>query len=163
VSEPPIIPGQPPQQPYAPPPPQPAPTKRTPTAKIVLILAGVVIAGLLAVPAVAKFMDVITGDPAGAANSPLRQASVNCGGTGQVADGGTTLILHVIPREAGIGPVTPENLVCVLRELETPAYVTEQIGQTRALDGRQTATWGDFEASWTYHPDNGLNLVIHQR
>jgi hypothetical protein len=51
----------------------------------------------------------------------------------------------------------------VLRELETPAYVTEQIGQTRALDGRQTATWGDFEASWTYHPDNGLNLVIHQR
>ena len=32
----------------------------------------------------------------------------------------------------------------------------------RALDGRQTGTWDDFEASWGYHPDDGINLVIEE-
>jgi hypothetical protein len=32
--------------------------------------------------------------------------------------------------------------------------------KTRALDGRQTASWSFIEASWTYHPDNGLDVII---
>jgi hypothetical protein len=31
---------------------------------------------------------------------------------------------------------------------------------TRALDGMQTASWGNYEASWTYHPDEGLDVVV---
>lgn len=34
---------------------------------------------------------------------------------------------------------------------------------TRALDGRQTARWTGFEASWTYHPDDGINLVLEEK
>ena len=26
--------------------------------------------------------------------------------------------------------------------------------------GRQTDSWESYEASWSYHPDNGLNIVI---
>ena len=53
-----------------------------------------------------------------------------------------------------------EDLACVLLELDTPDSVINRIDSTRALDGRQTGTWEDFSASWGYHPDNGLDIVI---
>ena len=34
------------------------------------------------------------------------------------------------------------------------------IESTRALDGYQQETFGEFSASWTYHPDDGLNMTI---
>ncbi|WP_199183017.1 hypothetical protein [Cryobacterium sp. M25] len=53
-----------------------------------------------------------------------------------------------------------EDLACVLLELDTPDSVINRIDSTRALDGRQTGTWEDYSASWGYHPDNGLDIVI---
>ena len=53
-----------------------------------------------------------------------------------------------------------EDLACVLLELETPDSVINRIDSTRALDGRQTGTWEDYSASWGYHPDSGLDIVI---
>jgi hypothetical protein len=53
-------------------------------------------------------------------------------------------------------------MVCVLQGLEASDSVIARMDNTRALDGRQTGTWGDFEASWGYHPDDGLNLVIEE-
>jgi hypothetical protein len=48
--------------------------------------------------------------------------------------------------------------------LEVPESVLLQISRTRALDGTQDATWTAsndtiIEASWTYHPDSGLNFI----
>ena len=31
---------------------------------------------------------------------------------------------------------------------------------TRAIDGTQEEQWGLYRATWTYHPDQGLNVVI---
>jgi len=95
--------------------------------------------------------------------NPLRQASVSCGHVGELGDNDQTLILDGAGEEAGSGNVDQVAMECVLRELKTPAYVLGQIEQTRALDGQMNATWGGYEATWTYHPDEGLNLVIHQR
>ena len=44
--------------------------------------------------------------------------------------------------------------------LKNPDYVFDLIGTTRALDGRQTESWGKFRATWSYHPDSGLQLLI---
>jgi len=52
------------------------------------------------------------------------------------------------------------DVLCVLDQLEVPDSVNTRIGSTRALDGRQTATWNDFDASWGYHPDSGLDIVV---
>jgi hypothetical protein len=41
-----------------------------------------------------------------------------------------------------------------------PDSIDSRIGSKRALDGRQTATWDGFSASWGYHPDSGLDIVI---
>jgi hypothetical protein len=35
-----------------------------------------------------------------------------------------------------------------------------RIGNTRALDGTLTASGEHVDASWTYHPDNGLSIVF---
>lgn len=48
-------------------------------------------------------------------------------------------------------------------ELNLPEAVTTKMGQTRALDGRQTETYEDIEVSWTYHPDTGLEVLYEVR
>lgn len=52
------------------------------------------------------------------------------------------------------------DVQCALDSLSAPDHVLEQMLQTRALDGRQSADWDDFGASWTYHPDAGLSILI---
>jgi hypothetical protein len=56
-----------------------------------------------------------------------------------------------------------DDVACVLHELDTPDSVISRIDSTRALDGRQTGTWDHYSASWGYHPDNGLDIVIETR
>ena len=34
------------------------------------------------------------------------------------------------------------------------------MGQTRALDGTQRAEGKNVNVSWTYHPDDGLQIVF---
>jgi hypothetical protein len=77
-----------------------------------------------------------------------------------VRDDGRTLILDGIGEESGSGSVPILVQLCVLQELNIPDAVMAQIKTTRALDGRQTASWGEFTASWTYHPKNGLDIII---
>ena len=52
------------------------------------------------------------------------------------------------------------DVYCVLAELKLPDSVDSRISSTRAMDGRQTADWDKFTASWGYHPDTGLNIVV---
>lgn len=52
------------------------------------------------------------------------------------------------------------DMACVFSEIDTPDSVISRIDSTRALDGRQTADWGEYSASWGYHPDDGLDIVI---
>lgn len=41
-----------------------------------------------------------------------------------------------------------------------PGSLDARIGNTRALDGTLTAEGEGYGASWTYHPDDGLSIVI---
>ena len=45
------------------------------------------------------------------------------------------------------------------RELGIPESVYQRMLHTNALQGRQTATYGKYSVSWTYHPDNGLEVI----
>jgi hypothetical protein len=68
-----------------------------------------------------------------------------------IGDRGKTFIID------GLGT---EAIGCVLNALGAPESVQQQVWTTRALDGRQSATWSGFSASWTYHPDNGADIII---
>ncbi|GAA1454547.1 hypothetical protein GCM10009618_20340 [Nesterenkonia lacusekhoensis] len=52
---------------------------------------------------------------------------------------------------------------CALDRIAVPEHVLSDISRTRALDGTRSTSWGDFEASWTYHPSNGLNIQFEDR
>lgn len=104
-----------------------------------------------------------TGGSAPAVAGPtLREAHASCGSKGDLADGGRTLDLDMKGEELGSGELTWAEVKCYLNALNTPAYVVRHMQSTRALDGRQTDTWGSFEASWIYHPDDGLDVLIRQ-
>lgn len=99
--------------------------------------------------------DTTPGNP----NTRLRQAFGSCE-TGEMADHDHTLVIDTAGEDYDSGTDDIADVACVLAKLSTPTSVTAKMDATRALDGMQSARWGDFEASWTYHPSNGLDLVI---
>jgi len=52
------------------------------------------------------------------------------------------------------------DIDCVLQSLEVPASIMNRFESTRALDGTQSGTWDQFEATWNYHPNSGSNITI---
>jgi hypothetical protein len=140
----------------------PAPLPASPPAfspreiKIAAIGLVVGVVGSLLVTSVAGGLGSI------ALGSPMTDAAATCEVETNlwitVGDEGRSISMQSEGEEA-VG-ADFEDLACVLLELETPDSVITRIDNTRALDGRQTGTWEDFSASWGYHPDNGLDIVI---
>lgn len=101
--------------------------------------------------------------PAAPAKTALRVAYETCGSVGELADADLALYLDMEGGDANSGTLTVTNIACVLAKLDAPSYVIHKMDSTRALDGRQSESWGDFEASWSYHPDEGLDVLIRER
>lgn len=70
----------------------------------------------------------------------------------------STLVLQTEGNE--VAGMSYENALCVLKATKISDAELNLITTTRALDGRQTGSWNDFEATWSYHPDRGLNLTL---
>jgi len=77
----------------------------------------------------------------------------------RIADDGRSLIIDNQGEDLTAG-LDIFGLLCIIDALETPESVSEQMMQTTSLQGRQSASWGGLEASWTYHPDNGLDIIV---
>ncbi|WP_448749395.1 hypothetical protein [Actinomyces sp.] len=78
-----------------------------------------------------------------------------------VAADGSSLVMNTFGnKQPGMSVVT---LSCVLRELDAPESLMQRMETTRAIDGTREETWGSYRATWTYHPDQGLNVVISAR
>ncbi|MEU4364282.1 hypothetical protein [Promicromonospora sp. NPDC023987] len=104
-----------------------------------------------------------SGSPSPTATSaPLADAYDLCNAAdtgGEIADEQTTLIFDTQGEDDATG-VDYTAVVCVLSQLDTPERVTQAMESTRALDGRVTDSWDSFTASWSFHPDTGLDLVV---
>jgi hypothetical protein len=92
-------------------------------------------------------------------SSPLAEASETCT-AGTLGDDDQTLMVDMAGEELGSGTASVEDVMCVLNELDTPQAILAQMASTRALDGMQSAEWSTYAVKWTYHPDNGLDLII---
>ena len=71
------------------------------------------------------------------------------------ADAGHTVIIDT---ESEYGSI--DGADCLFRMLETSQAVTATVDSTTALMGVQQADDGGLHYQWSYHPDNGLNMVI---
>lgn len=121
------------------------------------LLAGLVIAWVI-VPGIAAAV-------AAAGPSVIEAALEECDVTPNddisVGDDGASLSMQTAGEETDGADIA--DVSCVLFALDVPDSVVTRIDSTRALDGRQTAAWNELEASWGYHPDNGLDIVIEPR
>jgi hypothetical protein len=77
-----------------------------------------------------------------------------------VGDDGYSLELDGEGKGASSGIMSVTDIACVLGRLKVPDSVVSQMDATSALQGRQAAEWDDVSASWTYHPDNGLDVIL---
>lgn len=91
--------------------------------------------------------------------SPLVRARDACD-AGEVVDDGRTIVLDMRGEEIFSGDLSYEDVVCVLDELGVPDSVHMKMGATRSVDGRLSDSWGHYEVSWTYHPDDGLDVLV---
>ena len=48
----------------------------------------------------------------------------------------------------------------IINELGLPNSLYDEMCYTNALMGRQTETYEYYEVSWSYHPDNGLDVIF---
>jgi hypothetical protein len=78
-------------------------------------------------------------------------------------DGGHTVTLQTRAQYGGSGLASGDEAICLLKMTGMPDSVKTEILHTRALDGMQRDTWGSYKASWTYHPDHGLNVVVSEK
>jgi hypothetical protein len=79
---------------------------------------------------------------------------------GVVEDDGATLILDMLGGDPGSGIYGYSDIECVLKELDVPASVLTSMNSTRALDGRQRGDWDGINAEWSFHPDDGLDVIL---
>lgn len=82
-------------------------------------------------------------------------------GDGQVlelADEGHTIIATTVSEDSP--KIYLKALACVMVALDVPTSVTTRMDSTTSLMGAQTGDDGSLHYQWSYHPDNGLQVVI---
>ncbi|MGP0224071.1 hypothetical protein [Paenarthrobacter sp. NCHU4564] len=85
-----------------------------------------------------------------------------------LGDDGHTITLKGEPEDPNwvnitkVTGLSAKQMACVLTAVSVPDSVLSEIDATRALDGMQRSTWNKISASWTYHPDHGLRLVLNE-
>lgn len=72
----------------------------------------------------------------------------------QVADEGKTFIA------SGVKSDMVGFLGCFLTEFDTPQAIVAAMDTTTSMMGRQEQSDGDMSYQWTYHPDNGMDLIV---
>jgi hypothetical protein len=77
----------------------------------------------------------------------------------RIGDGGDTLSIDRAGAEVSPG-ATITQFECVIEALEVPDSLVDRINNTRALDGYQEGSFDQYSISWTYHPDDGVNMTI---
>lgn len=103
---------------------------------------------------------IAAAESAAASQVRLKSAYDSCyrrdkGSTMTLADGGASIVV-----DTGSEYGSTAGMDCVLDELSTSQSIMAQIGRTTAMMGVQDAEADGLAYSWSYHPDNGVNMVI---
>ena len=146
-----------PYQPTPPPSPTPPPPKRSAGQWILALVVVGAIGAVVIIGATAG--SETSGAPAAPAETQLKQAHDSCS-AGVLGDVDHTMTLDMGGEDSDSGILSFDQVACVLEQLDIPASVASRMDATRALDGMQDAEWDGFTASWTYHPDDGLDIIL---
>lgn len=86
---------------------------------------------------------------------------------GMVTGSGDYFMLDTLPDDVFMLPDTEENALEAIKyaneELGFNGSVYSQMMNTTALMGRQSAENDKYRVSWTYHPDDGLEVTYEKK
>lgn len=74
-------------------------------------------------------------------------------------DDGKGLFIDMMGEEEFIG-ADYDDIMCAVDNLEMSPSIKSQMANTSSLMGLQNASWDGISASWTYHPDRGLDINL---
>lgn len=79
----------------------------------------------------------------------------------EISDDGTYMTIDTNPddEEDYFSAEAYADIEYVNEELEFPDSVMKKMDETRALDGRLEEEYNGIKVSWTYHPDDGLEVM----
>lgn len=80
----------------------------------------------------------------------------------QVADDGSSMYLDG-SGEDDYSSLDYVDQFCVLNALDIPEIIVTRMNATSSLMGVQTGDWDGITASWTYHPNNGLDISLTKK
>lgn len=75
-----------------------------------------------------------------------------------VADEGTTLTVDTQNKYGSI-----DAAACILQAIGTPSAIITAIDSTTGLMGVQTESANGYDYRWSYHPDNGMNIIVTEQ
>lgn len=133
------------------------PVKRSASRKWVALLlcAAAVLAAVVLLPEKAPKKNVIQKafEEAGGKNF--------CGEWVTVFEDGSGMKIDTNPADQDdfYDPDAMDTIERIHDKLDLPDSLLEKMRSTRALDGRQSRKSNGIEISWTYHPDQGLEIL----
>ena len=80
----------------------------------------------------------------------------------QVSDNGSAMYLDGSGEE-DYSSLDYVDQFCVLNALDIPEIIVTRMNATSSLMGVQTGDWDGITASWTYHPNNGLDISLTKK
>lgn len=91
----------------------------------------------------------------------LADCNVTSGSSAALGDAGKTLTLDGQGKKdsASVG-LSVSDEACILNAVHVSDAIISEMDSTTAMMGRQQGEWDGFKATWTYHPDNGLDVII---
>jgi hypothetical protein len=92
----------------------------------------------------------------------LRECNLSAAAPGfELGDEESSLVIDTAGNDDLAQLAAPyDDALCVLGALDIPDATLNLVETTRALDGRQQGEWDDITATWSYHPDSGLNMTL---
>ena len=117
-------------------------------------LLALALAGVLIAPRVG------TGGPSGTEVLAAARQGCDAATAGTRLDDDDKTLIVESKGEEDLAGVSATQLARLVEKLQMPASVQARLTSTRALDGRQEAAWEGYKATWTYHPNSGLDLIV---
>jgi len=78
-----------------------------------------------------------------------------------LADQGKTITMTAeTDSYRGEGSLPMDDVLCPLVALNMPTSISAKMSNTNSLMGMQTDEWDGVQVSWSYHPDNGFNVIL---
>lgn len=112
----------------------------------VLVVLLIVLAIVAVLPKASKFENAV------------KSCDVTSNGHASLGDSGRTLVMD--GKGESSGGLTVDQEACVLAGLHVSDAILSEMDSTRALDGQVKGSWDDIDAIWTYHPDDGLDMIL---